>query len=60
MTNLDSSILKEFEDDNFAFDEVGRKFSKLVRNTGKRRNCLLRAVSPFFHSVFKRLSYAGT
>ena len=30
---LDSSKLKEFADDNFEFDENGRKFSKRVENT---------------------------
>ena len=30
---LDSSKLKEFADDNFIFDEYGRKFSKWVENT---------------------------
>ena len=30
---LDSSKLKEFANDNFKFDENGRKFSKLVENT---------------------------
>ena len=30
---LDSSKLKEFTDDNFDFDENGRRFSKLVENT---------------------------
>ena len=30
---LDSSKLKEFTDDNFKFDENGRKFSKWVENT---------------------------
>ena len=30
---LDSSILKEFADDNFKFDENGRKLSKWVENT---------------------------
>ena len=45
---LDSSKLKEFADDNFKFDENGRKFLKPVENTvGKRRNC------SFSHSVFK-------
>ena len=29
----DSSKLKEFADDNFKFDENGRKFSKPVENT---------------------------
>ena len=37
---LDSSKLKEFADDKFKFDENGRKFSKQVENTGKRRYCL--------------------
>ena len=33
-----------------------KKFSKRVENTvEKMRNCLLRAISPFPHSVFKRL-----
>ena len=30
---LDSSKLKEFADDNFKFDENGRKFSKELENT---------------------------
>ena len=30
---LDSSKLKEFADDNFKFDENGRKISKRVENT---------------------------
>ena len=30
---LDSSELKEFADDNFKFDENGRKLSKRVENT---------------------------
>ena len=30
---LDSSKLKEFADDNFKFDENGRKFLKPVENT---------------------------
>ena len=39
---LDSSILKDFADDNSKFDENGRKFSKRVKkHGGKRRNCSL-------------------
>ena len=39
----------------FKFDKNVVKFSKWVKNTvGKRRNCSLRAISPFSHSVFKR------
>ena len=53
---LDSSKLKEFADDNSEFDENGRKFSKWVENTGKRRNCLLRAISPF-PAVFSKHLY---
>ena len=44
---LDSSKLKEFADGNFKFDENSEKFSERVQNTGKRRNCSLRAISPF-------------
>ena len=32
-TNLDSSKLKEFADDNFKFDENGSKLLKRVENT---------------------------
>ena len=32
-TILDSSNLKEFEDNNFEFDENGRKICKYVENT---------------------------
>ena len=38
---LNSSKLKEFADDNFIFDESGRKFSKWIKNGGKRSDCLL-------------------
>ena len=52
---LDSSKLEEFSDDKFTFDENGRKSSKWVKKKhgGKRRNCLLRAISPF-PQCFKR------
>ena len=32
MTILDPSKLKEFAENNFRYDETGRKFSKLVEN----------------------------
>ena len=32
-TNLDASKLKEVADDNFKFDENGRKLNKQVENT---------------------------
>ena len=45
---LDSSKLKEFEDDNFKFDENRSKLSKWVENTvGKGEIALLRAIAPF-------------
>ena len=54
---LDSSKLKKFADDNFKVDENGRKFSKTGRkHCGKRRNCSLRAISPF-PSVFSKALY---
>ena len=38
--DLDSSKLKELADDNFEFDENGRKLSiKVEKHCGKRRNC---------------------
>ena len=33
---LNSSTLKESADDNFKFDENGRKFSKQVENTARK------------------------
>ena len=43
-----TSKLKEFADDNFKFDENGRKLSQMGgKHCGKRRNCLLQAISPF-------------
>ena len=55
--SLDPSKLKEFADDNFQGDENGGKFSKRVENTvGKRRNCSLRAISPF-PTVFSKDLY---
>ena len=53
---LDCSKMKESADNNFEFDTSGRKFSKWVENTGKRRNCLLRAISPF-PAVFSKALY---
>ena len=56
LTILDSFKVKEFADDNFKCDGNGRNFLRRVeKHCGKRRNCLLRAVSLFPCSVFKRL-----
>ena len=53
MTNLDFSKLNN----NFKFYQNGRNFFKRVVNTvGKRRNCSLRAISPF-HAVFLKDLY---
>ena len=50
---LGSSKLKEFADDNFEFDENGRKFSKMVENTvGKGEIACYEQF--LLHSVFKR------
>ena len=56
-TNLDSSKLKEFANDNFTFDENSRQFSRTgKKHCGKRRNCSFRAISPF-HTVFSKDLY---
>ena len=48
-------MLKEFADDNFEFDENGRKFSKLVENTvGKGENTRYKQFL-FFPRCFQRL-----
>ena len=40
--------MKEFADDNFKFDENGKKVIRTGRkHCWKRRNCSLRAISPF-------------
>ena len=44
-----------FADDNFKFEENGRKFSKRVENAVEKwRNCSLRAISPF-PTVFSKV-----
>ena len=54
---LDSSKLKEVADNNFKFYENDIKFSKRVeKHYGKRRNCSLRAISPF-PAVFSKDLY---
>ena len=40
-TNLYSSQLREFADDNFKFDENDGKFSKRVETPWERRDCSL-------------------
>ena len=48
--------IEDFADTNFKLQQNGRKFSKWIENTGKRRNCSLRAISPF-PTVFSRVLY---
>ena len=50
---LDSSKLKEFADDNFKFDENGRKFCKRVEITAGKGEIAYYSFSP---SVFKRFT----
>ena len=53
---LDSSELKEFSNDNFKFDENGRRFSKQVENAVEKREIARNEKFLLFpHSVFKRL-----
>ena len=52
---LEPSKLKEFAADNFKFDENGRKFSKWVKNTGKKEKLLIMSSFSFSYSVFTRL-----
>ena len=52
---LDSSKLKEFADDNFKFDENGRKFSNWIENTVGKEEIVHYENFSFTHSVFIRL-----
>ena len=56
---LDSSKLKEFADDNFKFDENGRKLSKRVKALWEKEKLLVMSNFSFSHSVFKRLVSQG-
>ena len=47
--------LKEFADDNFKFDENGRKFSKRVENTEETGAIAHYSNFSYSHNVFKRL-----
>ena len=56
---LDSSKLKEFADNNFKFDEDGKKLSKWVENTVGKGVIARYEQFLFSHSVFKRLVSQG-
>ena len=50
-----SKLKKEFADDNFEFDENGRKLSKWGRkHCGNTEKLLVMSNFSFFHSVSKR------
>ena len=51
----DSSKLKEFADDNFKFDENGRKLSKQVEKIVEKEKLLVTSNFSCTNSVFKRL-----
>ena len=56
---LDSSNLKHFADDNCKNDENGEVRQKDRKRYGKKRNCSLRAISPF-PSAFSNTSIPDT
>ena len=47
--------MKEFADDNFEFDEIGRKFFKRVENIVGKEKLFVTSNFSFSCSVFKRL-----
>ena len=56
---LDSSKLKEFADDNFRFDENGKKLSKQVENTVGKGEIAHYKQFLLFPQCFKRLVSQG-
>ena len=57
---LDSSKLKEFADDNFKFDENGRKFSEWVENTVGKGEISRYEQFLLFSQCFQKTYTAGT
>ena len=57
---LDSSKLKEFADDNFDFDENGRKFSKRLENTVGKGEIAHDEQFLLFQQCFQKTSTADT
>ena len=56
---LDSSKLKEFADDNFKFDENGRKLSKRVENTVGKGEIARYEQFLLFARCFQKASFPG-
>ena len=57
---LDSPKLKVFADDNFKFDENGRKFSKWVENTVEKGEIALFGQFLLFPQCFQKTCKADT
>ena len=57
---LDSSKQKDFADDNFKFDENGRKFSKQVENTVGKGEIARYEQFLLFPQCFQKTSTADT
>ena len=62
MTNfvLDSSKLKAFADDNFKFDENGRKLSKRLENTVGKGEIARFEQFLLFPQCFQKACFTGT
>ena len=56
---LDSSKLKKFADDNFKFDENGRKLSKLVENTVGKGGIARYEQFLLFPQCFQKVCFPG-
>ena len=57
---LDSPKLKEFADDNFEFDENGRKFSEWLENTAGKGEIARNEQFLLFLQCFQKTSTADT
>ena len=57
---LDSSKLKEFADNNFKFDENGRKFSKWIENAVGKGEIARYEQFLLFSQCFQKTCTAGT
>ena len=56
---LDSSKLKEFADDNFKFNENGRKLSKWVENTVGKEETARYEQFLLFPQCFQKVCFTG-
>ena len=57
--SLDSSKLKEFADDNFKFEEIGRKLSKQVENTVGKEEIARYEQFLLFPQCFQKACFTG-